>query len=456
MPLRSITFLLCFLGSSALAMAFPMAGVVCYIVLYHVYPQTTWWGQRLECLGIRYAFVCGLCLLIGTVLNLNRLPFGRRFMHPIEWCVLLTFLAMLLSTATGAPWDDRTEMVLDKMSKVILFTLLLSHVVVTQQRVWQVTILLTVLALYLGHEATNAPPGAFANNRLNGIGGPDFRESAGLAIHLFAVLPFVAIVMRQRSLALKALAFFAGCYSVNAILLCRARSAFVAGIVAGLLAIWYIPRHHRRWVVGVLVVGAAGGVVLSDNWFWERMITILSPAEQRDTSASSRLDIWAAAWQLLKANPLGVGIGHFESAIGDYSKLPEVRERDAHNSFVLCAAETGVPGLVFYLTTILASWLTLSRLARRVRSALTEPDRFELLIFANRLGIVVYLVGGLFVSRFYTEGAWWLLVLPVCLSRAVENEIRAEAREQIVLVDETPCHNEPDAVPALTRNWSLQ
>jgi hypothetical protein len=53
MPLRSLAFLGYFFGSSMLTLAFPMAGVVCYIVLYHIYPQTTWWGLALEPLGLR-------------------------------------------------------------------------------------------------------------------------------------------------------------------------------------------------------------------------------------------------------------------------------------------------------------------------------------------------------------------------------------------------------------------
>lgn len=438
MPLRSIAFLLYFLGSSAASLAFPMVGVVCYIVLYHVFPETTWWGKRIGFLGMRYSFICGLCLLIGTALNLNRLSFGRKLAHPIEWGVLLVFLAMVLSTATGAAWDGRTEMVLDKMSKVILFVLLFSHVVVTRQRLWQLTVVLTVLALYLGHEAKIAPSGAFTQNRLNGIGGPDFRESAGLAIHLFALLPFVAIVLHQKSIRLKLLAFLAACYSINAILLCRARSAFLAGIVAGVLAIWYIPRRHRGWVVAMLVVGAVGGITLSDNWFWERMITIFSSAQERDASAASRIDIWTAAWEMLKSNPLGVGIGHFESQIGSYGGAIVFR-RDAHNTFVLCACEIGIPGFVLYVGTILMAWVTLARANRRVRKQLPDADFLELFIFANRLALVVCVVAGLFVSRLYTEAVWWLIMLPVCVTRAVDNEIRATEKATAVTLQDRAC-----------------
>jgi len=433
MPLRSIAFLVYFFGSSALSLAVPMIGVICYITLYHLYPQTTWWGASLQFLGIRYSYVCGLCLAIGTVLNMNRLRFGRRFMHPLEWTCLVVFLAMLLSSATGLYWSDRTEFFLDKMSKVFLFTFLMSHVVVTRHRLWQVTLLFTLMALYLGHEAKIAPPSAFNSNRLDGIGGPDFRESAGLAIHLFALMPFVAIVFRQKRIWLKGLAFLAGCYGVNAILLCRARSAFLAGLIAGVLALWYIPRRHRRWVIVVLILGVIGGMVLSDNWFWERMITIFSSAEERDRSASSRLVIWQAAWEMIKDHPLGVGIGHFRYVIGDYVDDPALANRDAHNSFILCATEVGIPGLIAYVGTLWLAWHTLARTNRRIRGRLADGDFLELMVFANRLALLVYAIAGLFVSRFYTEGGWWFIMLPVCLERAVENEIRLEAREELLL-----------------------
>lgn len=428
MPLRSIAFLAYFFGSCAGTLAIPMLGVICYVVLYHIYPQTTWWGKSIEFLGLRYSFICGLCLLIGTVVNCGRLRFGRRFLHPLEWALVLMFFCMILSSVTGMPWDERTEYVLDKMAKVLLFVFLLSHVAVTRKQLWQLTIVLVALTLYLGHEAKIAPPGAFANNRLNGIGGPDFRESAGLAVHLFALMPFVAVLLRCRSFWLKLLAFFAACYGLNAIVLCRARSAFLAGMITAVFAIFYIPRGHRRWAICVLVLAIAGGFSLSDTYFWDRMETIWSPAEQRDYSAASRFDIWAAAWRMFTDNPLGIGIGQFERQIVNYCAGDKLLAgRDAHNSYVLCLAEMGLPGIVTYLATLGLSWATMSQLNRKVRRKLADPLFFQLLIFANRLALLVYMISGLFISRLYTEGIWWFIAMPVCIRRAVENELREES-----------------------------
>jgi len=134
---------------------------------------------------------------------------------------------------------------------------------------------------------------------------------------------------------------------------------------------------------------------------------------------------------------MGVGIGRFEFEIGHYAP-PEVfivagtARRDAHNTYILCAAELGVVGLLAFLSIVGLAWWTLGRLGRRGRS-LEDPDLLELMIFANRLSLLVYLVAGLFVSRLYTEGMWIFLTLPVCLDRAVYNEIRQQAAASVVV-----------------------
>jgi O-antigen ligase len=432
-PLRTLTFLAFFLGSTAATFVYPMAGVVCYLVLYHVYPQTTWWGKSIAGFGSRYALICGACLLVGTFLNLNRLKFGRRFLLPVEWGLLLVFLAILLSTATGMGWDARTVEFLDKMAKVFLFALLMTHVATTPRALWQIVVTLVVMALYLGHEAHVAPKGAFTDNRLNGIGGPDFQDSNGLSIHLCALIPFLVVLFRQQAWGWKVLAFLAAGYTANAILLCRTRSVAIAGAIAALLSIVYIPRRHRRWAAMALCLALAGVTYLSDDWYWKRVSTLFTSSEERDESVSTRLIIWSGAWEMIKDHPLGVGVGHFQRQIGRYTGEQGIVKRDAHNSYLLCAAEIGLPGLAAYLATLGLAWATLNRAARRLRASLADADRLELIIFANRIGLIVYMVAGFFSSRFYTEGQWILIAMTACIARTVENELRALEPRVIVL-----------------------
>lgn len=63
--------------------------------------------------------------------------------------------------------------------------------------------------------------------------------------------------------------------------------------------------------------------------------------ERLETSASLRLEVWSAALNtIIKIYPLqGVGYGKFIRTIG----------RDAHNGYILIAAEMGVPALIVFL-----------------------------------------------------------------------------------------------------------
>jgi len=431
MPLRSLAFLVFFAGSTAATLTYPTAGVISYLVLYHVYPQTTWWGKSIAFLGLRYTFICGAVLVVGAILNANRLRFGRRSVLPVEVGMICVFLAIVLSTTTGTGWDARTDEFLDKMAKVFLFAFVMSHVVVTRRGLWQVVLVFACMALYLGHEAHTAPRGAFEGNRLNGIGGPDFQDSNGLAIHLCALLPFIMVVFQRQGRRFKVLAFIAGGYAANAILLCRTRSVVLAAAAAAAMSVFFAPRRYRRRVVGLLCLGLAGVVFLSDQSYWDRVSTIFQ--EKRDQSVSDRLTIWSGAWQMIKENPLGVGIGHFQTQIGRYTAGLGLVKRDAHNSYLLCAAETGFPGLAAYLATLVLAWFTLGQALRRLRASRLDPSEFELIIFANRLALVVYVVAGVFCSRFYTEGQWLLVAMTACAARAVENEIREAALQPVVL-----------------------
>jgi O-antigen ligase len=220
-------------------------------------------------------------------------------------------------------------------------------------------------------------------------------------------------------------------------------------IITALAAIVYAPKRHRRWVTIVLILGAIGGFILSDDWFWIRMGTILETGEERDQSAAIRLIIWEAAWDLFKDNPLGVGVGQFQFQIKNYAPALQNRTRDAHNSYILAACEMGLFGFMTYIGTLGLSWWSLGRASKRARNRLADPEIFEFFIFANRLSLLVYMISGLFVSRLYTEGAWWFIVMPVCISRAIENEIRDEAREAMALQAQLPKWLETGGLPQL-------
>jgi len=123
---------------------------------------------------------------------------------------------------------------------------------------------------------------------------------------------------------------------------------------------------------------------------------------------------------------LGVGIGNFNEQIQHYP--PVYFPIDAHNTIVLCLAELGVLGTAAFTAILCVVCLQIHRLKRIVLST-PRLQALSVDIFALETSIIMFMVGGMTVSRFYCEMLWCLLALPICLERAVAFELRHPTQE---------------------------
>jgi O-antigen ligase len=182
------------------------------------------------------------------------------------------------------------------------------------------------------------------------------------------------------------------------------------------------PKKHRKKIAVALVLGLLGGLYVSDEQFLERLTTITVEQEEMDTSAMSRIRLWKAGARMVADHPLGIGAGNWYQTIGRY--IPEYEGKDAHNTYVKCVAELGVQGLLVYGFIIIAAAMQLWNVRKR-SELLPEPlaDDFLQYSFGITVSLAVILACGLTITMIYTEIVWILLLLPVCLSRALENAL---------------------------------
>jgi O-antigen ligase len=129
-----------------------------------------------------------------------------------------------------------------------------------------------------------------------------------------------------------------------------------------------------------------------------------------DRSNALRLVLWQGAVRMISDHPLvGVGVGRFQQLIQYYIELPLKRgdPHDAHNAFLLQAAEMGLPSALILLLLFVA-W---GRTAIRLRFRRRHPvDRRLGLAFLGSL--VAVFLSCMFGSRFSDEAlvAWfWIL-----------------------------------------------
>ena len=147
--------------------------------------------------------------------------------------------------------------------------------------------------------------------------------------------------------------------------------------------------------------------------------------EGLDASSANRILIWKGAQQMIQEHPwTGVGLGRFSSQIGQY--MQQVRWYDAHNAYIITAAEMGIPALILFIVMILVIfWITYVVYTH-------HPDPF---IRATALGFLGGLSGllmaNMFGSRLNTSeasGYFWVLAALMARAYAWVEEERGKQR----------------------------
>ena len=437
MSLKTLLFLALFLLCSGGSLFLPLLGLLGYIAHYVIGPEGQWWAAPLRSYGIRYSLVLAVMAAIGIALHFKKLRYGVSFWTSHEM-LLLAFVGLLwLLRAISEPTESYT--LVDhpalKLTKVAIFCLMLTHVVTDGKALKALLWTLVLSTFVLGIEAYTAPRWMFNGGRLEGVGGVDFSEANFLPAFIGGVLPLMGILFLETRWKYKLVTLAAGVFSVNAIILARSRGAILGIAVGGLASLVFAPKGYRMKILAALVVAGMGGFYLTDQTFLSRVATIDHSSEERDRSAQSRLETWAFSLQMLSDHPFGVGPGNFGQFAGRYNVLYE--GRDAHNTFVRCFAELGIPGLLLFLGLI-ASAIVVSKRNIQKAYALPPEYRSQILLpsFGLAVGLCMMLGCGLTVTLLYTEALWWFLLMPLCVARAADNLAENLAREAIVFSDE--------------------
>jgi len=423
-PLKTVLFLGLFVVCTVGALYTPLLGVLGYVGHYCIGPDRQWWEAPIGRWGIRYSFTLAIATAIGMAIHWRSLRFGESILTRHESLILLFLGIVWLSTLTSeetSAFYTTVDHPSVKMTKVVIFLLMMSHVVTTPKRLDALLWVLVAGTLILGLQAFTTPLSQFARGRLESVGGPDFSEANFLAAFLASMLPLIGAQFFRTGWPGKLLCLASGVFTTNAIILTRSRGALV-GIAGGALAaVLFAPKKHRGKILIGLAIALAGGIYLTDPGFLYRASTITTEEEEMDSSAQSRIETWEASVDLLRDHPLlGVGAGNFLQAIGRYN--PKYEGRDAHNTYVRCYSELGIPGIAILLALVANAALTLRRV-KRAGDRLPEPhrDKVTYLCFGLSVGLTTLLAAALPITLIYNEFLWWWLALPVCLERVLAN-----------------------------------
>ena len=427
MPLKSILFFGLFVFCVIGGFFAPIWSALGYMAHYCIGPERQWWAAPINRFGIRYSFTLAGVTALAILVHWRRLRFGRSLLVGQEKLLLLflgiIWLSVLIGPATVGRYT-RVDHPSVKFTKVVIFALMLTHIATNFKILDRVLWVLVLGAMVLGMQAWDLPRSAMIRGRLNTVGGPDFSEANALSAYLVAILPIIGVQFVRSRWVGKAVCFVAGGFAANAIILTRSRGAVMGAAAAATAGLVLAPKRHRVKIFVGMIIAGLGTLYLMDPQFKKRTMTIFAAKTDRDRSAQARIEIWTGAIAMFKDHPMGVGAGNFYQNIGKYA--PRHPRMGAHNAYLRVACELGILGVGAFVWVIINALRTLRRLARE-SAELPDELRARSTLIAHALiaSTCAFAACSLTMGLAYLEGFWWVLLLPACLMRAVDNELSA-------------------------------
>lgn len=258
-----------------------------------------------------------------------------------------------------------------------------------------------IMQYHTGYGWANQP---MIEDRITWIG--TFADPNVLAVTYLTMLPVsMMYVFEKYNIILKTLNFFVSGTLLWGIYCTNSRG----GIIAVMAIIFLFFKNRFKNIFGLFV-----GTVLIISVFifaTPRMKGISA----EDESAYNRIVSWADGLQMLKQSPL-LGVG--------YRMFTEDEFYTAHNTFILCVAETGLVGLFFWLALLCSSFKGLS-LVMNSNKEITKNGYLISIANAVNVSLIGHLVGIFFLSRLYHEPLYILIAFSAAIYNVTKKEIHA-------------------------------
>jgi len=428
-------FVLLFVACTALAfLRNPVYGLALYLATVYVHPPSRWWAYMLP--DLRWVFMAGAVALVAVVINSVKLDTGNRpWFRTSPGIALLIFVSWFWLQNLWA-LDPRHLEYSVQFTKYLVVFYIIYRLASGPRQTADILLLHVTGCAFLGLLCFYV--GRSYGARLDGVGGPGMDDANTLGMYLATgVVVGATLLLTLRGWRRMALMVMVP-LALNGVIYAGSRGAFV-GLLAGGAVVFFLSPPQRRWLFWTFAaLGVAAGVVLVDEKFIERMVTIRTAAvstEDADASSRSRLALIEAQMKMAARYPHGAGFRGTEAMSREFldarwlsrSQDPSTAARSSHNTFMTALVEHGLVGAALYMWLTLWGVMAIVRLKilqrRGIHADLTSPAA------ACCAGIAVVWSAGHFTDYLHAEVQIWLLAL---LAASLEQLRQAASRPAIV------------------------
>jgi O-antigen ligase len=192
---------------------------------------------------------------------------------------------------------------------------------------------------------------------------------------------------------------------VHAVLFSFSRGGMLGLIVLGLAAFAVLPKGPKE--LSALVLAALVVLLLAGPEVWTRFQSTFAEEKQRDSSAESRLELWAACWDTMQKYPVfGAGPDHMPLRMEQYG-FPKGKE--SHTLWLNVGAELGFPAMLLLISYYGICLIRLVPIARR-KAPVSDPWLTYLarMVIASLCG---FAVSAQFVSLDFLETPYYIALI---------------------------------------------
>jgi putative inorganic carbon (HCO3(-)) transporter len=221
--------------------------------------------------------------------------------------------------------------------------------------------------------------------------------------------------------------FAGGCLvlMILAVTVAASRGGFLGLIAAFIYVLWRSRQRTRNVVIVACLI-----VPLSILAPISPLGRLLSPTRSDGEASDSRYVLWDAGLRMFQENWLtGIGVGNFKALSTSYQESGKTVQAIAHNTYIQLGAELGIFGLLAFVGTLVAAFVSLRKtatLALRLRASLLYHSAGGI-----QGGLIGYAVGAFFVSAEYQRLLWFMIFVSISLATLTRQVARRAAREAL-------------------------
>jgi putative inorganic carbon (hco3(-)) transporter len=374
--------------AGGIIIARPFWGLLIFIALLYTRPEES----INELAGLRIPLIVSVVTLVAAIFQklLAREVFAKTPLNGmiIGFGASAVFSAMSSGLASVAAQD---------VGRLVIIVLLMVNLVNTPKRYQQVsttilafTLYLSAYSIYLYFTGGALNEHGLLRSQATGI----FSDPNDIAGTIVAGLGLTLFRARMEQKFLRWVYIFISVVFFWAILLTNSRGGLVALMLLAIIFVFLTVRNKLK-ALSILLVAVVPLMLLSSS----RMRNF----DSGDESANQRFWYWTNGIDQLIQNPLlGVGYQSFTEVNGGMT---------AHNSFVLCFAETGLIGYFFWMGCFYYTFRTSRKSEPGSDSDASKKQALELL--GTRVALIGFLASAFWISRTYVPILYLLISLPI-------------------------------------------